>query len=143
LGNNITILGNPSCIKVDERRFLLYHGTSINDIVSTIPSLSLEDPEKALKYSIDSRHLALSFGASTPIAPEHEDTLVIDNVPDVLQSGHIHIAGYEKYKGTLLVSCAAWQSQTEYQKKMGVTPTIGEAVMLNLGQLTMEILNFL
>ena len=139
---NITILGNPSWIKLNERIFLLYHGTSINDIVSFIPSLSIEKPEKALRYSIDARHMAISFGSSTPIAPEREDMLVIEKVPDVMQSGHIHISGYENYRGTLLISCAAWQAQTEYQRKMGVIPTIGEAVILNLGTLEMGVMDF-
>ncbi len=86
--------------------------------------------------------MAISFGSSTPIAPEIEDMLVIEKVPDIMQSGHIHIAGYEKYKGTLLISCAAWQAQTEYQRRMGVVPTIGEAAILNLGKMEIGVMDF-
>lgn len=139
---NVRSLGNPSWIKIEDRTFLLYHGTSLNDVISSIPDLSLENPEKALRYIIEARHLAPSFGKSTPLAPELMDVLVVDRIPDVVQSGHIHVAGYENYRGTLLVSCAAWQAQTEYQRKMGLTPTIGKATILNLGSLDMEILDF-
>lgn len=111
-------------------------------MISSIPDLSLENPEKALRYIIEARHLAPSFGKSTPLAPELMDVLVVDRIPDVVQSGHIHVAGYENYRGTLLVSCAAWQARTEYQRKMGLTPTIGKAAILNLGSLDMEILDF-
>jgi DNA polymerase II small subunit/DNA polymerase delta subunit B len=40
------------------------------------------------------------------------------------------------------VSCAAWQAQTEYQRRMGLTPTTGKAVMLSLGSLAIRILDF-
>jgi DNA polymerase II small subunit len=138
----IRSLGNPSWIKVEDRILLLYHGTSFNDMISSVPDLSLENPEKALRYAMEARHLAPSFGGSTPLAPELMDTLVVDKIPDVVQSGHIHVEGYENYRGTLLVSCAAWQAQTEYQRRMGLTPTTGKAVMLSLGSLAIRILDF-
>ena len=62
--------------------------------------------------------------------------------PDVMQSGHIHVSGYENYRGNLLVSCAAWQSQTEYQRNLGLTPTVSKAFYLNLGTLDINILDF-
>ncbi|MEM2962204.1 MAG: DNA-directed DNA polymerase II small subunit [Candidatus Bathyarchaeia archaeon] len=135
-------LGNPAWIKIEGRVFLLYHGTSFNDVISSVPGLSLGNPEEALRYLMEARHLAPSFGKSTPLAPELMDLLVVDRVPDVVQSGHIHVEGYENYRGTLLVSCAAWQAQTEYQRRMGLTPTTGKAVMLNLGSLDVRILDF-
>jgi DNA polymerase II small subunit len=138
----IRSLGNPSWIKVEDRILLIYHGTSFNDMISSVPDLSLENPEKALRYAMEARHLAPSFGGSTPLAPELMDTLVVDKIPDVVQSGHIHVEGYENYRGTLLVSCAAWQAQTEYQRRMGLTPTTGKAVMLSLGSLAIRILDF-
>lgn len=140
--DNVTSLGNPSWIKIENRNFLLYHGTSIIDIISRVPGLTVEKPEKALKYTMETRHLASLFGGSTPIAPETEDNLVIEKAPDVMQSGHIHVAGYENYRGSLLVSCAAWQSQTEYQRNLGLTPTVSKAFYLNLGTLDINILDF-
>lgn len=142
LNINVRSLGNPSWIKIEDRTFLLYHGTSFNDVISSVPDLSLENPEKALRYVIEARHLVPSFGKSTPLAPERMDVLVVDRIPDVVQSGHIHVAGYENYRGTLLISCAAWQAQTEYQRRMGLTPTIGKAVILSLGSLDMGVLDF-
>ncbi|MEM2122477.1 MAG: metallophosphoesterase [Candidatus Bathyarchaeia archaeon] len=135
-------LGNPAWITIEDRVLLLYHGTSFNDLISSVPELSLEDPEKTLRYIMEVRHLAPSFGRSTPLAPELMDSLVVDRIPDVVQSGHIHVEGYGNYRGILLVSCAAWQAQTEYQRRMGLTPTTGKAVMLNLGSMEMRILDF-
>jgi DNA polymerase II small subunit len=36
------------------------------------------------------------------------------------------------YKGTLIVNSGAWQTQTGYQTSVGITPTPGIAVIVNL-----------
>jgi DNA polymerase II small subunit len=49
--------------------------------------------------------------------------MVIDQVPDVLHSGHVHTFGELDYRGTLLINSGTWQGQTDYQSNMGLEPT--------------------
>ena len=49
--------------------------------------------------------------------------LVIDPVPDVFHSGHVHTIDMLDYRGTLIVNSGTWQSQTHFQANMGLDPT--------------------
>lgn len=139
---NVISVGNPANIKINGRSILLFHGTSLNDVVSNIPGLSFNDPEKGIEFLLKARHLAPIYGGGTSIAPEEEDYLAIEQPPDIFQAGHIHVEANEFYKGTLIVSCAAWQDQTEYQKRMGVEPTVGIGSLIDLGNLRLSLLDF-
>jgi DNA polymerase II small subunit len=88
-----------------------------------------------MKLLLRARHLSPVFGERTPIAPEQEDMLVIDDVPDIFHAGHVHIIGVDRYKGTLIVNSGAWQSQTRYQATMGIVPTPGVAILVDLSTL--------
>jgi DNA polymerase II small subunit len=88
-----------------------------------------------MKVLLKARHLSPMYGYRTPIAPEKEDMLVINEVPDIFHVGHIHIIGVERYRSTLLVNSGAWQSQTNFQQTMGIVPTAGIAVFVNLSTL--------
>src|SRR3989442_1775621 len=88
------------------------------------------------------RHLAPEYGKSTPIGPEMEDWLVVEHVPDVFQSGHIHVPGSGMYRGTTIVNSGAWQGQTDYQKRMGLTPQPGLLPVVNLQSLQVRMMDF-
>jgi len=77
-----------------------------------------------------------------PIAPEQEDMMVITEVPDILHSGHVHVVDVQSYRGTLVVNSGAWQSQTKYQQTMGITPTPGMAIIVNLATLQPVVYDF-
>jgi len=38
--------------------------------------------------------------------------MVIDTVPDIFVTGHVHGAGLSHYKGVRLINASTWQSQT-------------------------------
>ena len=61
--------------------------------------------------------------------------MVITEVPDILHSGHAYVMGVQNYRGTLIVNSGAWQSQTKFQQTMGVVPTPGIAILVNLATL--------
>ena len=42
-----------------------------------------------MKILLKSRHLSPIYGNRTPIAPESEDMMVIDDVPDIFHAGHV------------------------------------------------------
>jgi DNA polymerase II small subunit len=129
---NFFMLGNPSMIELNGVKILMFHGQSLDDVVGTTPGLSYSQPAKAMRVLLKARHLSPIYGKRTPIAPETEDMMVIDDVPDIFHSGHIHVVDLDMYKGTLIVNSGAWQTQTAYQTSVGVTPTPGIAVIVNL-----------
>ncbi|HEV2192836.1 MAG TPA: DNA-directed DNA polymerase II small subunit [Nitrosopumilaceae archaeon] len=129
---NFFMLGNPSMIELNGVKILMFHGQSLDDVVGTTPGLSYSQPAKAMRVLLKARHLSPIYGKRTPIAPETEDMMVIDDIPDIFHSGHIHVVDLDMYKGTLIVNSGAWQTQTAYQTSVGVTPTPGIAVIVNL-----------
>ena len=135
-------LGNPSTVRLHGVELLLYHGRSLDDVVATVPNVSFHTPIKAMKLLLQSRHLAPIYGGKTPIAPERQDFMVIERVPDIFQAGHVHVFGYDDYRGALMVNSGAWQGQTEYQRRMGLTPIPGIAPIVNLQTLQVTPINF-
>ena len=132
---NFSILGNPSFIELNRVKLLMFHGQSLDDVIATVPGLSYSKPVEAMKILLRSRHLSPIYGNRTPIAPESEDMLVIDDVPDVFHAGHVHITQIGRYKGTLIVNSGAWQRQTKFQQTMGINPTPGICILVNLATL--------
>ena len=139
---NCMMLGNPALVELNGVKVLMYHGQSLDDIIATTPGLSYPKPSEAMKVLLKARHLAPIYGERTPIAPEQEDMMVITEVPDIFHSGHVHVVDVQSYRGTLIVNSGAWQSQTKYQQTMGITPTPGVAVMVNLATLQPVVYDF-
>lgn len=144
---NVTLLGDPSRVRLHGVRFLISHGTSLDDVIGAVPDVSYqnlkEDATTAMKYFLKTRHLAPTYGSRTPIAPGSMDNLVIKSPPDVLHMGHVHVNGYENYRGTLLINSGTWQGQTEYQEKMGLVPTPGIVPIVDLKNFRVMPLDFL
>ena len=140
--DSITMLGNPAHVKLHGASLLLYHGRSLEDIISSVRGLSYSRPEDAMCLLLRGRHLAPMYGASTPIAPELEDMLVIEDTPDVLHCGHMHVNGYKSYRGVKVVNSGTWQATTSYQLKRGITPTPGKLPVLDLCTLEMIEIDF-
>ena len=135
-------LGDPSVVSLHGTNILLYHGRSLDDVTSLVPNMNFQQPEKAMTFLLQCRHLAPSYGARTPIASEREDHLVIENVPDVFQAGHVHMMSYSTYRGVLVVNSGAWQAQTEYQKEMGHIPNPCIVPIVNLQTLDVVPIDF-
>jgi DNA polymerase II small subunit len=136
------MLGNPAFVELNGVKVLMYHGQGLDDIIATTPGLSYSKPSEAMKVLLKARHLAPIYGERTPIAPEQEDMMVITEVPDIFHSGHVHVVDVQSYRGTLVVNSGAWQSQTKYQQTMGITPTPGMAVIVNLATLQPVVYDF-
>lgn len=132
LDERILMLGNPSRFSLNGVEVLFYHGKSLDDVLSQTPELDFKNPAKGAELLLKSRHLAPIYGASTPLAPEKEDKMVISSIPDVLVTGHIHVFDSRRYKGVTILSAAPWQNQTSYQKRMGLKPTPGIVTIYDL-----------
>ncbi len=135
-------LGNPSTVQLHGVELLLYHGRSLDDIIAAAPNMSFDVPEKAMRLLLQGRHLAPVYGNRTPIAPERRDFMVIENPPDIFHAGHVHVLGYENYRGTLMINSGSWQNQTEYQRRMRLEPTPGIVPIVDLQTLEVTTVNF-
>ncbi|MFB0560597.1 MAG: DNA-directed DNA polymerase II small subunit [Candidatus Lokiarchaeia archaeon] len=137
----VEMLGGPSQIRIHNVEILIYHGESLNDVMSAIP-IEQTKPHIAMIELIKCRHLNPIFG-STPIAPEPQDWLVIERVPDILHCGHMHINDTGGYRGVILLNSGTFESQTSYQKSMGLEPTPAKPIILDLQSYKITKLDFL
>lgn len=138
---NVRFVGNPSTVDLEGVRVLMYHGTSLNAFVEEVPGVSVEEPTSGMRHQLRKRHLAPMYGR-VRLAPERRDYLVIEDVPDVLHSGHLHTVGVDRYNGVTMVNTGAWQTQTEYQKAVNIEPDVGYAAILELDTLDVTLRRF-
>jgi len=120
--SNVLFVGNPCTLSLHGVRILAYHGRSLDDFVSSLPGMTYAKPLEAMREMLRKRHLAPMYGGKTPIAPEAEDHLIIDAVPDIFVTGHVHAAAIGEHRGVILANSSTWQSQTSYQKMHNIEP---------------------
>lgn len=135
-------LGNPSLFSLHKVEVLMYHGRSLDDVISTVPGMEYDHPEKAMSLLLQYRHLAPVYGAKTPISPERRDFLVLERLPDIFHSGHIHTLGHTNYRGILIINSGCWQAQTDYMRRLGITPMPNLVPIVNLQTFDVEVLSF-
>ena len=131
--NNVEFLSNPSMVSLDGLEVLIYHGRGIDDMVMGSNDFSHERNDLVMKEFLRKRHLAPLYGERTPLASELEDHLVIDRVPDVLHTGHVHINTYTNYNGIHCINSGTFQTQTEFQKIYNIVPTPAEVPIIDVG----------
>jgi DNA polymerase II small subunit len=141
--DNCMLVENPALVNLQGVRVLMYHGRSIDDMIGLIPGASYEQSGLMMEEMLQRRHLAPAYGRKTPIAAGKTDRLIIDPLPEILHTGHVHISGLTQYRGVLGINAGTWQSQTAFQKQMNVNPTPAQAVVVDLQTLQPEILGFM
>ena len=144
--NNTYLVSNPTMVLLrDYIKLLSYHGYSydyfINNVDHLRGHLSYEKISDLVRMYLRKRHLVPSFKAA-PIAPEHEDHLVIEEVPNLITSGHIHYSNIGDYKGVKILSSSCWQAITPFQEKVGHNPDPGKIPMINLKDGSVKLLQF-
>ncbi|MFX0021691.1 MAG: metallophosphoesterase [Candidatus Hermodarchaeota archaeon] len=128
-------IGNPSLIQTHNVNTLIYHGDSILDLNMMIPGLDNNKPVDTMIELLKCRHLAPIYGKKTQIAPTNKDWLVIDKIPDIFHTGHIHINGMDYYNHIALVNSGCFQSQTDFMNSLGIHPTPGILSIIELDTL--------
>ncbi|MBC7108349.1 MAG: DNA-directed DNA polymerase II small subunit [Methanomassiliicoccales archaeon] len=131
--SQVIMIGNPCYLEIEGRIILSYHGRSIDDLIGNIQSLTYANPIDAMKEMLKRRHLAPIYGGKTPIAPEKKDFLVIDPVPDIFVTGHVHGAGVSDYRGVRIINASTWQAQTSYQRMHNFNPDPAKLPVVHLG----------
>ena len=138
------VVSNPATVSVEGVDVLMYHGVSLDEVIAELPEekASYDEPHKAMYQLLKKRHVAPQFGGHTRVAPEERDYLVIEDVPDVFHTGHVHKLGWGKYHNVLAVNSGCWQAQTDFQKSVNIDPDAGYAPILDLDTLEMTVRKF-
>ena len=153
------VVSNPSLIEIESGncslngkkiaegiKVLMYHGASMHPIINEIESLRLSNahhtPAKAIKHLLLRRHLAPTHGDMIYIPNEHEDQLVIQDVPDIMTTGDLHRTDIDSYNNVLIISNSCWQSITAFEEKVGNKPDPCKVPILNLKTRAIKILDF-
>ncbi len=132
---DVKCLGNPATIKTHNVNTLIYHGDSILDMNMLIAGLDHDRPVDTMKELLKCRHLAPVYGKKTQIAPTNKDWLVIEQIPSIFHTGHVHINDMDKYNNVCLINSGCFQSQTDYMKSFGIIPTPGIVPIVELDTL--------
>lgn len=138
------ITGNPSLVTLEGVSVLMYHGVSLDDLIAEYPDTkaTYDAPEKPMYHLLKKRHVAPQYGSHNRLAPETTDQLVIDEIPDIFHTGHVHKLGYGTYHNVLAINSGCWQSQTEFQSSMNIEPDAGYAPIVDLDTLEVTVRKF-
>jgi len=149
---NVVLVTNPSMVNIHSSRtfpgfdILLYHGHGYHYFIDNVESLrkgdTLENPRKIMKFLLQKRHLAPTHSSSVYVPDSKYDPLIIDKVPDVFVSGHLHRSDVGVYRNVITISCSCWQARTDFQIKVDNHPDPGTVPILNLKTRNVEILHF-
>ncbi|WP_048198336.1 DNA-directed DNA polymerase II small subunit [Methanocella arvoryzae] len=139
---NVTFVGNPSAVEIEGVRVMIYHGRSIDDLVSNLPGASYSRPELAMAELLKRRHLSPIYGGRVMIAPEEKDHFIIDPIPEIIHSGHVHTVGVCRHRGVILANSGTWQGQTEFQKRMNIQPDPARIPLVDLNTGEVSIVGF-
>ncbi len=139
----IHMVGNPLTAELHGVRIVSYHGKSLDNIISAIPTLSYTKPAKAMLSLLKKRHLSPIYGGKVPLAPENADYLILEELPEILHMGHVHTTDYTTYRNTLVINSGTFQAQTSYQKKLNIHPIPGNTPVVDLQTLKISEMKFL
>ncbi|MEM0356473.1 MAG: metallophosphoesterase [Candidatus Anstonellales archaeon] len=123
-------LPNPVYVKIHGIEHLIYHGTSLDSYINTLPGMSYSRPEQAAIEMIRRRHMS-SIIEGNPVAPLREDFLVIRKMPHVFNMGHVHKKFVTYFKPAYIVNPGTFQNQTPFQEKVGLNPDVGYGCLFN------------
>ncbi len=147
--NNVHLVQNPQWVKLHGIESsgilnLMYHGYSFDDHVAQIQELrekAYQEPHHVMIDLLKRRHLAPTFGTNL-LAPEDKDYLTIEREPDVFVAGHFHSHANQSYKGVNVICASTFQSQTDFQKRMGHEPDPGKVTVVDYKTRNTEVKQF-
>lgn len=138
----VHLLPDPCSVSIHGVEVLMYHGRSLIDVATSVPGIPMQEAYKAMKILLQGRHLAPAYGQKTQLMPAARDFMVVERIPDILHTGHLHLLNYQVYRGVLMVNSGCWQAQTEYQEKGGIKPTPNIVTVVNLQTMQVAKIDF-
>ena len=143
---NLVMTSSPSYINVEGVEVLMYHGTSLDSIIATIPKLrqtGYDQPEKAMTYLLKKRHLMPIYSEKSRTYPDIEDHMAIIRPPHIFHSGHVHSLGIANYRGAKIINSSTFQGRTSFQVKMGHHPKPGKVPYVDFANGSVGVLDFM
>lgn len=147
--NNITMINSPSYVRIHGFfDLLVYHGFSFDYYMNNVDYLrkagSYDAIDKMMELTLKKRHIAPTHVSGLYIPDSEKDWLIIERVPDIFVTGHIHHeVKISSYKNVTLVGCSSFQSKTAFQEKTGHTNIVtGKVPVINLKNRQIKIMNF-
>ncbi len=150
---NLIMVSNPSLVNIHHSEgfpgfdVLMYHGFSFPYFADNVPSIrdkgGIFRCDLIMKFLLQRRHLAPSHSSTLYVPDENIDPLVIDKVPDIFVSGHIHQITVGNYRNVSLINSSCWVVQSEDNAKRGIVPHPGKIPIINLKTREIKIMNFL
>ena len=140
---NVHFIGDPGWFDCHGFKVLMFHGDGFFSMTKTMNRLGNAHlhPEKVAIEFLKRRHISPPYG-DNPIVPENRDYLFMNDVPDIVQFGHIHRNGYANYRGTMIVNAGTWQDVTDYTIKQGQVPTPCQLPIYNLKTANLSVIDF-
>lgn len=149
---NVLMVSNPALVNIAKTDgfsgidVLLYHGYSFDYYISNVDYLrnsgGYDRADLVMRFLMQRRHLAPTH-ASTLYVPDAElDPLVINKIPDIFATGHIHKSVVASYKNITLICGSCWQSKTAFQEKVGHHPEPARVPVVNLQTREAKIIRF-
>lgn len=148
---NLVLVTNPCLVKLYEEgkefNVLMYHGASLHSFINNIKELREMKahmcPARAVRHMLKRRHLAPMHGDVVYIPNAECDPMVIAEVPDILCTGEVHRPDIENYNGVLIITGSCWQTQTDFEEKIGNIPDPAKVSVFNLKSGALRIYDFL
>ena len=150
---NITMVSNPALVNIHSSEHfsgfdvLMYHGASFPYFGDNVPSIrdkgGIFRCDLIMKFLLQRRHLAPSHSSTLYVPDENSDPLVIEKVPDIFVSGHIHQITAANYRNVSMINSSCWVIQSEDQAKRGIVPHPAKIPIVNLKTREVKIMNFL
>lgn len=150
---NIIMVSNPAIVNVHSSEdfsgidVLMYHGYSFIYYADNVPSIRSKGGQDRcdliMKFLLQRRHLAPAHSSTLYVPEPSFDPLVIEKIPDIFVSGHIHRIMASNYRGVTLINSSCWVTQTEDQAKRGIVPHPAKIPIINLQTREIKIMNFL
>lgn len=131
----VTCYTNPAFVVIKNIKFMLYHGRVLDGMIRDLPHLTYQNVGTAMALLLKSRHLAPLVDARTVAIPTAVDYLLIDDLPHVFCTGHVHKAVCQFHQGVLCVNAGSFQGQTQFQKMVKLEPQTGSAVFIQCSDL--------
>ncbi|MFX1511642.1 MAG: metallophosphoesterase [Promethearchaeota archaeon] len=128
---NIIMVANPAFFKLGPRKILIYHGQGLERVIQQTKA-TFERPDLALIEILKYRHLFPLYGTKSAIAPERKDYLVIDDLPEIIVTGHLHIGKTRIYRGLRLALSGTFEQASSWLRGLNIQPTVGLVPIVDL-----------
>ena len=151
---NAVMVSNPSIVNIHSSKdfsgfdVLLYHGYCFDYFIANVSAIrnngGYDRADLVMKFLLQKRHLAPTHKSTLYIPETAKDPLVIDQIPDLFVTGHIHSSPIiANYRNISMLSCGCWQAKTPFQEKVGHNPGPGKIPIMNLQTREVKILKFI